>query len=333
MEVSTQQLSVFNTRQHLLTSSLAFRHRFGNILCQSSPTLKEQPLYRTMSQRFLEGLLSATESRVNSDQDAKCMVCLEDYNTLNTSTGIVEWEMRLPCGHRIGSSCIVTWLQVNNNCPACRAIFFPAQPRPHLEHGISNNDRPRPARVCRRPEMLAEELTRNFCRAFHDGTVSDVVGVVSRCMTPHLMRFLQNHTQQEIAATSIYMASHMVGRPKTLIEISRVAGVSPNQIHSVYRQVYPNRVQCIDARNLGVIAGYHAEGMLAYLPPPDRGNGTVDDEEDGPEPHQHFPLHHLLDEVGEILAMNLGDSTMVNIISERIARRVVREIVRDTVLD
>lgn len=94
------------------------------------------PLYRTMSREFLTHLLSTTENRVRSDQGANCMICLEDYNTLNTLTGVVEWEVDLPCGHRVGSSCIVTWLQANNNCPACRKKFFPTQPRPHLEHGI-----------------------------------------------------------------------------------------------------------------------------------------------------------------------------------------------------
>ena len=92
-----------------------------------------------MSQEFLNHLLSTTKNRVRSKPGATCMICLEDYNTLNTSTGVVEWEVALPCGHRVGSSCIVTWLQTNNNCPACRAMFFPKQPRPYLEDGIILN--------------------------------------------------------------------------------------------------------------------------------------------------------------------------------------------------
>ena len=75
------------------------------------------------------------------------MICLEDYNTLNTSTGIVEWEIRLPCGHGLGSSCIVTWLQTNNSCPACRSTIFSKQPRPYLEHGIMGTGRARMATV------------------------------------------------------------------------------------------------------------------------------------------------------------------------------------------
>ena len=50
-----------------------------------------------MSQRFFARLLSATGDRVRSEK-GDCMICLEDYNTLNTSTGVIECEVRLPCG-------------------------------------------------------------------------------------------------------------------------------------------------------------------------------------------------------------------------------------------
>lgn len=103
-----------------------------------------------MAQEFLDRLLSAHNTLNPSTGivvQANCMICLENYNTLNTSTGIVEWEVRLPCGHGVGSSCIVTWLRANNSCPACRRTFFPAQPRPYLEHGIMEVGGTRPVRV------------------------------------------------------------------------------------------------------------------------------------------------------------------------------------------
>ena len=103
-----------------------------------------------MAQEFLDRLLGAHNTLNTSTGivvQANCMICLEDYNTLNTSTGIVEWEVRLPCGHGVGSSCIVTWLGASNSCPACRRTFFPAQPRPYLEHGIMEVGGTRPVRV------------------------------------------------------------------------------------------------------------------------------------------------------------------------------------------
>ena len=80
---------------------------------------------------------------------------------MNTSTGVVEWEIRLPCGHSVGSSCIVTWLRDNNSCPACRKTFFPAQPRPYLEHGIFEVDRPWTVRIPTGPEVPTGSLTGN----------------------------------------------------------------------------------------------------------------------------------------------------------------------------
>lgn len=59
----------------------------------SRPLKKPNPLYRAMSQAFLHRLLSSTQSRVRSDKGANCMICLEDYNTLNISTGVVEQEV------------------------------------------------------------------------------------------------------------------------------------------------------------------------------------------------------------------------------------------------
>ena len=85
-----------------------------------------------MSQEYLNRLLSSPEHRVQGE----CVICLEPYNTLNSTTGIMEVEIRLSCGHTVGSACIVTWLRENNSCPLCRETFFPRQPRPYLEHGI-----------------------------------------------------------------------------------------------------------------------------------------------------------------------------------------------------
>ena len=95
-------------------------------------TIEQPIIHPNMSQEYLTRLLSTPENRVQGE----CVICLEPYNTLNTTTGIIEAEVRLSCGHTVGSACIVTWLRDNNSRPLCRETFFPRQPRPYLEHGV-----------------------------------------------------------------------------------------------------------------------------------------------------------------------------------------------------
>ena len=93
-----------------------------------------------MAQKFLEQLLRNENTVQKDEHDGKCMICLESYGVLSSSTGAMEAPIRLPCKHIVGSMCIGKWLRDNNSCPLCRATFFPAQPRPYLEHGIMMND-------------------------------------------------------------------------------------------------------------------------------------------------------------------------------------------------
>ena len=230
-----------------------------------------------MSQEFLNRLLSTSEDR---EQSGNCMICLEDYNTLNTSTGIVEFSVHLPCGHWVGSACISTWLQKHNTCPACRQTFFSAQPRPYLEHGIMGDDDPRATPAASSTEGLRTiaSYVTEFCFIFGDDEDEAfyAVGAVARSMARRLRDLVQNQSQRSIAAASIYMASHVVRHPKSLREISQIAEVSADQIRSIYEQVYPNRMHVIDPRILEEIAGDDVEGMLTFLPRPEPGSELID---------------------------------------------------------
>lgn len=90
-----------------------------------------------MAQQFLDGL-----PKLNSEDlaaESSCMICLEAYGNETEGKGTMEDAVRLPCGHDVGAACIRIWLslekEVKNSCPACRMIFYPAQPRPYMEHG------------------------------------------------------------------------------------------------------------------------------------------------------------------------------------------------------
>ena len=119
-----------------LTSLLYFfssANRHSSLLFR---TVKLLVVCSTMAQKFLEGL-----PKVNTEDLPKgsgCMICQEAYSTRIEEDGTMESAVRLPCGHDIGVDCIRTWLslekEAKNSCPACRMRFFPAQPRPYMEH-------------------------------------------------------------------------------------------------------------------------------------------------------------------------------------------------------
>ena len=49
---------------------------------------------------------------------------------------------------------------------------------------------------------------------------------------------VNGHSEVAIAATSIYIASHLLGHSRSLTEIARVAGVNEGTIHNLYRQFH-----------------------------------------------------------------------------------------------
>ena len=90
-----------------------------------------------MAQKFLDEL--PTVSLKDLPDGSRCMICLSDYGTTAKDDVAVEPVVRLPCGHDVGAVCIRKWLSpdeaARNSCPACRMTFFPALPRPYMEHG------------------------------------------------------------------------------------------------------------------------------------------------------------------------------------------------------
>lgn len=63
-------------------------------------------------------------------------LCLQKTGTMSRETGLIELQLRLPCGYVVGSGCVAVWLKANNSCPICRREFFPAQPRQYLEDSM-----------------------------------------------------------------------------------------------------------------------------------------------------------------------------------------------------
>ena len=148
-------------------------------------------LYHTMSQTFLNQLLINPENQVHSKNGEKCIICLEEYETLNPSTGNFERQIRLPCNHSIGSACLVTWLRTGNNCPVCRATFFDIGARQRVVHtrvvhSVARVNRPMSATSVRNragieAEVSPYDLTGGNglgarLRAFRDSRFTAIVG-------------------------------------------------------------------------------------------------------------------------------------------------------------
>lgn len=216
-----------------------------------------------MAQEFLEQLLLVENCvKINEDEALTCMVCLEPYQTLNASTGAVELQVRLPCKHLVGSVCIATWLQDNNSCPLCRAIFFPAQPRPYLEHGLLDDVE---SPISESYDTLdPEEICENLCEELDlDEEIKDISYRISALMSYRLRE--QVHSSECNAATSVYIAWHLLNTDiddmvtDFLTDLSVAAHVGEDLILSTWRQFYPNRMEVIAPQVLSGLARPHSK--------------------------------------------------------------------------
>ena len=174
------------------------------------------------------------------DPEERCGICLEEYGTLSRETGTMEIEIRLPCNHTIGSACIAIWLKSNNTCPVCRHEFFPAQPRPYLEHGIMN-DQDDAEQPYEGHQQSVSEINADYC---YELSLDHEIRMISELIAQKLTEsenWSQGHTSGCILSVSIYMASHLVGEPRSLREIATVTGVEADHIRFSYDLIYPER--------------------------------------------------------------------------------------------
>ena len=194
-----------------------------------------------MAEAFLRQLLQ-NENRVPSDEEQKCIICLEECGTMHLGTGLLELAIRLPfCKHIVGSGCIAQWLRSNNTCPMCRHIFFPAQSRPYLEHGImegqadsvqTNRAQTVRGQIFSGPisgvlDFLGEigHLCDRYCTqlGLRPGIAHLAGGIFANIVDPGPSNaILQHHSDDALIAVSIYIASHFAGHPRCSLEISTV---------------------------------------------------------------------------------------------------------------
>ena len=278
-----------------------------------------------MAQEFLDQLLRM-ENTVKVDEQETCMVCLESYGTLNSSTGAIEVQVRLPCSHLVGTICIATWLRDNNSCPACRATFFPAQPRPYLEYGIIND---RPSANTWRMGGPDERVTLEICDWLcEELNLASEVSSMAQLITRPLSRMLRGHfhSPECKAAVSVFIAWFLLnpgfgaGSVDILLpDVTHRTRVGEEHIRSTYRHIYPNRMELIDADLPPGLARLHMEGILAFLPSPNPEDSIASSEEGENDREDEISERELGDlaEISEQLSAAVGgDEDLFDIVED-----------------
>ena len=211
-----------------------------------------------MSEAFLHELLQACN--IEKIEGERCGICLEEFDTLSRETGTIEVATRLPCNHIVGSACIATWLKDNNTCPICRRVFFEAQPRPYLEHGIMAgqgiHDEDEPRHIRHINEIYCAQL------GLLDMEVSMISGyLIQKLIESRLLG--EGHREECIIAVSIYMATHLTGIPKSPRQLANVTDVEADHIRVIYDVIYPERERLADEHFLSLM-----EEVLGETGPP-----------------------------------------------------------------
>lgn len=104
------------------------------------------------------------------------------------------------------------------------------------------------------------------------------------------MVWLEGHTAKCVGSAAMYIASHLMGEPQSLEDVSVLVDIQPDHIRRIYRSVYTNREQLVSQRLLeeptirAIFPGVFAllvnrtkmEDMLALLPTPTYRSDSIE---------------------------------------------------------
>ncbi|CAD6567925.1 MAG: hypothetical protein ASARMPRED_001190 [Alectoria sarmentosa] len=201
-------------------------------------------------------------------EDQRCSICMEDYGTAPSASGIIERAVKLPCNHILGSECISIWLSApaqggggNNTCPICRRVLFPVQRRPPMPRWRVEHMRLHTLLVNRCVGISAQlgldpdvsRMAREIAHVIHDRV--------------RLERFeADDDPALAVAAASVYMASHLLGDARSLEMISSCVDVGDDAVRGTYNLLHTHRYEII---NTQLLAGAVMEqgGIDEVLPP------------------------------------------------------------------
>lgn len=201
-----------------------------------------------MSKAFLNQILRI-ENSIQSDVGHSCYICFQECGTLCPESGVIEVAVRLPCQHAIGSACIAKWLHTNNTCPMCREVFFP------LEHEDTDDEEFTPSEhdfsegEGEDPQALARNLCNHYCAELHvSAPIANLAEKITAkmCSSDLLERARFAEDAAAPAAACVYMATHLMGEPRTFEEIARVANIRAFSAFAAYGDMYGNHAGFIE---------------------------------------------------------------------------------------
>ena len=183
---------------------------------------------------------------------------------MSSETGIIECSIRLPCNHLVGSHCLATWFHHNNSCPICRREFFPATPRPPLEHetaqgdgdGDDDDDDAASSALSSSDDSGEEDdsenrlnrLLRDTRRFSHELGLTYAAESLAQLIAKRMfhMDALLDCIRWHEAAVSNFVAAHLVDHPVTLDQISAFTSFTQGTLLDCYRMFYPERETVIN---------------------------------------------------------------------------------------
>ncbi len=256
-----------------------------------------------MSEAFFTQILRA-ESSVQPDGES-CCICLQQYGTISPESGLVETEVRLPCNHAFGSACIVRWLQNSNTCPICRETFIPPTHRPSIEPAIMDgqeaNDNESDDNESDDNESDDNESDDNesddnesndnesdvnesdpgwdhMTTALHTYTACcDALSLRNsiRNLVQKMIRtgdseldLLSDFGAEETVAACIYMASDLLGHPKSFEEVRIAANASERYMQDAYKEMYTHQRELLEGIWVDEFGHGDLETALETLWPP-----------------------------------------------------------------
>ena len=194
-----------------------------------------------MADEFRHELLQTSNIVQSDTQDRNCIICYQETGKISRETGLFELQIRLPCGHVVGSGCIVVWLKDNNSCPLCRREFFPAQPGPSLEDIEEEEDQEEEQEYEDEEEneerlRMLETNCQSFCLQLDlDRRTIRIAQLLIQNLL-QLYPFFQavsnvyDNNAVRLIALAIYIASCLTGHPRSPREIVRVEDVNGHRI-------------------------------------------------------------------------------------------------------